>query len=78
MQEGSRGTSKGLYICTDGFKHEDVKRLKECLRGRYEIKCSIHKVNGRYRIYIYAKSVEALRERIIPYMDRTMLYKLGV
>lgn len=24
-QDGSRGTAKGLYICTDGFTHADVK-----------------------------------------------------
>ena len=58
MQDGSRGTSKGLYICTDSFTHADVQRLCQYLSNKYDIKCSIHKSGGNYRIYILAKSVE--------------------
>ena len=58
MQDGSRGTSKGLYICTDSFTHADVQRLSQYLSNKYYIKCSIHKSGGNYRIYILAKSVE--------------------
>ena len=78
MQDGSRGTSKGLYICTDGFTHEDVKRLREYIVNRYKIKCSIHKIGGRYRIYILAKSVETVKDYILPYMHGSMQYKLGI
>lgn len=52
MQDGSRGTSRGLYLCTDGFKREEVERLRKYLINRYKIKCSIQKVGGRNRIYI--------------------------
>ena len=58
MQDGTRGTSKGLYICTDSFTHADVQRLCQYLSNKYDIKCSIHKSGGNYRIYILAKSVE--------------------
>lgn len=78
MQDGSRGTSKGLYICTDSYTKKDVKRLLDYISKRYKISCSIHKFNGKYRIYILAKSVPTIRKIIIPYMHQSMLYKLGI
>ena len=78
MQDGSRGTCKGLYICTDSFTQTDVKRLVDFIINKYKISCSIHKANGRYRIYILAKSVPTVRNIIIPYFHRSMLYKLGI
>jgi len=78
MQDGSRGTSKGLYLCTDSFSHDDVIRLSEYLMNRYEIKCSIHKSGGNFRIYILAKSVEIVKTLVLPYMHESMLYKLGI
>lgn len=78
MQDGARGSSKGLYICTDAFSHEDVKRLTQYLIDRYNIKCSIHKVGGKPRIYILVKSVETVKGIVLPYMHPSMLYKLGI
>lgn len=78
MQDGSRGTSKGLYLCTDSFFHDDVIRLSEYLMNRYEIKCSIHKSGGNFRIYILAKSVERVKTLVLPYMHESMLYKIGI
>lgn len=78
MQDGSRGTSKGLYICTDGFTHADVQRLTLYLIHRYNLNCSIHKAAGNLRIYILAKSLETVKNLILPYMHKSMLYKLGV
>ena len=78
MQDGSRGTSKGLYICTDSFTHADVQRLCQYLSNKYYIKCSIHKAGKNYRIYILAKSIETVKNLILPFMHKTMTYKLGV
>ena len=78
MQDGSRGSSKGLYICTDSFTFSDVQRLSKYLSKRFDIKCSIHKSGGNYRIYILAKSVETVKLHILPFMHKTMTYKLGV
>jgi len=47
MQDGSRGSSKGLYLCTDSFTHDDVKRLSQYLINKYDIKCSIHKAGKK-------------------------------
>lgn len=76
MQDGSRGSSRGLYLCTDSFNETDVKRLKKYIVERYQIKCTIHKVNGRFRIYISAKCVKTVRDLVSPYMHNSMMYKL--
>lgn len=76
MQDGSRGTCKGLYLCTDSFTEKDVKRIVIYIKDRYKISCSIHKFNGRYRINILAKSVHTVRDIINPYLHDSMLYKV--
>ena len=78
MQYGSRGTSKGLYLCTDSFTLDDVNRLSQYLSNKYDIKSSIHKSGTKYRIYILVKSVEKVKFLILPFMHKTMTYKLGV
>ena len=78
MQDGARGTSKGLYLCTDSFTLAEVQRLSQYLSNKYDIKCSIHKSGGNYRIYILAKSVEIVKILILPFMHKSMTYKLGV
>jgi hypothetical protein len=78
MQDGSRGSSKGLYICTDSFIYADIQRLRQHLSNKYNIKCSIHKSGGNKRIYILAKSVETIKTIILPFMHKSMTYKLGV
>lgn len=78
MQDGSRGTAKGLYLCTDGFLLADVKRLAQYLSDTYNIKCSIHKAGKNYRIYILVKSVKIVTDLVLPYMHESMLYKLGI
>jgi LAGLIDADG DNA endonuclease family len=78
MQVGSRGTSKGLYLCTDSFTSDDVKRLSQYLINKYDIKCSIHKAGKNYRIYILVQSIETIKFIILPFMHKTMTYKLGV
>ena len=86
MQDGSRGTSKGLYLCTDSFTYTDVKRITQYLIDTFNLKCSIHKAGcgtatpsqKNYRIYILAKSVETVKILVLPFMHNSMLYKLGV
>ena len=72
------GTSKGLYLCTYSFTLKDVQRLSFYLNNKYNIKCSIHKSGKNFRIYILAKSVETVKMLILPFMHKSMLYKLGV
>lgn len=78
MQDGSRGTCRGLYICTDSFTHTEVNRLVDYITHEYKIICSIHKSKGLYRIYIFAKSIQTVKNVVMPYMHESMLYKLGI
>ena len=78
MQDGSRGTCNGLYLCTDGFTYTDIKRLSLYLNNKYDLKYSIHKARGKHRIYILAKSVETVKTLTLPFMHKTMAYKLGI
>ena len=79
MQDGScHKRWGGIVLCTDGFTREDVTRLKIYLENRYKIRCSIQTDRGKYhRISIGVKSVEILKNKILPYMHKSMLYKLG-
>jgi len=69
MQDGSRSTSKGLYICTDGFTLEDVIRVSQYLK---------FKSRGNFRIYVLVKSIKTVKSLILPFMHKTMYYKLGL
>jgi len=66
MQDGARGTSKGLYLCTDSFTYVEVNRLSLYLINKYDIKCSIHKAGKNYRIYILVQSLETIKFIILP------------
>lgn len=80
MQDGSRGSAKGLYLCTYSFTLDDVKRLSQYLINKYDIKCSIHKAGKNFRIYILVQSIETIKKIlffILPFMHKTMTYKLG-
>lgn len=78
MQDGSRGTYRGLYICTDSFTLADVKRLAGYLTERYDIRCSVHKSNGNHRVYILAKSVQTVRDLVLPYMHDSKRYLVSL
>jgi hypothetical protein len=78
MQDGSRGTYKGLYLCTDNFTFVDVQRLSQYFNIKYDLKCSIHKAGKNYRIYILVKSVEKFKFLILPFIHNSMYYKLGI
>jgi hypothetical protein len=67
-----KGGGDGCFILTD------VQRLAGYLTESYNIRCSIHKSNGNHRIYILAKSVQTVRDLVLPYMHDSMLYKLGI
>ena len=74
MQDGSRGSSRGLYICTDSFNEIEVNRLKIYIIERYQIRCTVHKVNGKFRLYILAKYVKTVRDLVLPHMHDSLHY----
>lgn len=66
MQDGSRGCARAIYLCTDSFTHDDVKRLSQYLINKYDIKCSIHKAGKTFRNYILVQSIETIKFFILP------------
>lgn len=78
MQVGSRGTSRGLYLCTDSFTLTDVQRLSDYLTETYNIRCSIHKAGGNHRVYILAKSIQTVRDLVLAHMHNSKLYLISL
>jgi len=67
--------NKGLILCTESFSITDNLKLIKILKDRYQLDCSLHSNN---RIYIRAASMPRLRSIVLPYMDSSMLYKIGL
>lgn len=53
----------------DDFKYAEIKQLTARLAQSYNIKCTVHEVKGKPRIYILAKSVETLQHLILSYIS---------
>ena len=71
-------SNKGIGICTDSFVLVDVVRLMNVLITRYELKCTLHKSNLDYRIYISRHSVSKVVEIVKPHLILSMYYKVGL
>jgi len=67
--------SSGLILCTESFSIIDNVKLMNILMLKYQLKCSL---TSRNRIYIQAQSIPRLRSIVLPYMEYTMHYKLGL
>ena len=53
-------------------------RLVNVLIIRYDLICFIRENRpGQYRVYISGKSMNKLRAIVLPYMDKSMLYKIN-
>ena len=79
MGDGTYYKGKGISICTDSYSMVEVVQLINVLIIRYSLKCTIHKHReGQYRIHISTKSVESLRNVVLPYFIPSMFYKLGL
>jgi len=70
--------SEGIFLCTDSYSIYDVVRLMNVLIIRYDLKCTLHKSNENYRIYISRKSVEKVIKIVKPHLIPSMYYKVGI
>jgi hypothetical protein len=76
MGDGSKGRV-GLELCTDLFELKDIVRLMNVLMIKYRLDCRVRK-HGKYsRIYISQHSMVRLRSIVLPYMEKSMLYKIS-
>jgi hypothetical protein len=50
------------------------------LKTKFNLDCNIQKIyiKNKYSIYIKANSITTLRNLILPYMHKSMHYKLGL
>ena len=81
MGDGTK-VNRGLTLQTQSFTIKECVFIISILIHKFNLKCSIHLTGVKQRkqptIYISAKSMEKLRPLILPYMCRSMMYKIGV
>lgn len=77
MDSGSlKSNCKAYILCTDSFKLDDLKRIGEIFKNKYDIKISFHKQRLNYRIYIPRKEYNKFKNLIEEYVHPSMKYKL--
>ena len=76
MGDGTR-VNKGLTLQTQSFTVQECVFIISILIYKYDLKCSIHMQRNQPTIYISSKSMKKLRPLILPFMCRSMKYKLG-
>ena len=70
--------SKGLRLHTHNFTEKEVDLLINALTIKFNLKCSKQKNNNKFIIYISSKSMNILRELVLPHMHNSMLYKINL
>jgi hypothetical protein len=67
----------GIRIGTDSFSVKECVQLINVLMIKYRIKCTIHMISGKPRIYIPASYKKRFIQLVKPHMIPSMYYKLG-
>lgn len=71
----------GIYIHTQGFSKECLRRLVSAFEVKWGIKCTIRKVTNKPHqgiLYIPARYRGLVQSLVSPYMTYSMLYKIGL
>jgi hypothetical protein len=77
--DGNLHTNGGMILCTDGFTKVEVELLAKALTDKFGLKVSLRSYHQvYYRLYIWKESMPELRSLVQPYMQSSMLYKLGL
>ena len=80
MDDGSL-QNKGLHLSVYAFSFEEVELLKNTVESlflpEFFIKCTIHNHKKGYRLYIFVESMIIIRNHILKYMHKDMLYKIN-
>jgi len=72
-------TSSGLALCTDSFTVKDCVLLMNVPTARSLLDCTLFMKDKKCpRIYIKTTSMPRLRVLVLPHMDNSMIYKLGM
>lgn len=75
MGDGSK-KNKGITLCTDSFKLQEVVLLINIFILKFDIKPTLHKEKNNYRIYINKKNINKLKPYLLPYFLDHFIYKL--
>jgi hypothetical protein len=77
MDDGfRRRDSKGFYLCTTSFTHEEQMCLQDVMLNMYHIQTSIHHQHEMERIFIPSRYADRFNNLIKPFILPVFHYKL--
>lgn len=77
MDDGSQH-GNGLRLATHCFTEMEVELLMFAINSKFNLICTKHLNNKCHVIYISSKSMDKLKNLVVPHMCPSMLYKLGL
>jgi LAGLIDADG DNA endonuclease family/Cytochrome C oxidase subunit II, transmembrane domain len=79
LPRSGEAASGGVRISCNNFTLVEVEYLIKILKFKFNLNCNIQKrdLNNKYSIYIKKDSINNLKKLILPYLDKSMFYKLG-
>ena len=79
QDDGYKHGNSGYVLCTNGFTIDDVDYLIFILENQYKLECILRLSNlNQPMIYIKSKSVIKFNNIIMPFMCKSMMYKIIV
>lgn len=73
MDDGYRVRNIGYVLCTNSFEVEELHQMQLFLKEKFDLNTSIWKGN---QIYIKKNCIDKFKTLILPYVCKSMLYKL--
>jgi heme/copper-type cytochrome/quinol oxidase subunit 1 len=77
MGDGTKD-SNAIYLETQTFSIKECVFIISILIYKFNLKCKIHMQRNQPTIYISAKSMKKLREKLLPFFIPSMFYKLNI
>lgn len=74
MDDGSKSSKHSIEIATCSFSLNGLLRMQSFLEERYNIKSIIRK---DFRLYICTESSSKFKNLVLPYIHKSMMYKLS-
>ena len=73
MDDGSKDSKGGYNIATNCFERDNIDEFRCFLFANFNIETTVHKGN---RLYIKMNSKNLFKTLVLPYMCKSMMYKL--
>ena len=73
-------TGYGVRIAANNYTYLELLYLSNILTTKFNLDCTIQNIyiKDKYSIYIKNNSIIHLRKIVLPYMHKSMYYKLGL